>query len=401
MRALSMRRRALAVLAAWTLGGAWLGCNALLGNESAVFEPDGATGTSEGGSADGPGEEASRPDGSTAADADADADAPIVHPCTNTQNDTFNCGACGHDCLGGACNAGVCAPVVLANEPGEPVEIAVDGTHVYWTNAATGDVRRAPIGGGAAETIFDGPDGTDLAEGLLRVGNDLYFAIDDVNGGVYRCPVTGCGAGGPQLVVAVKSPGFMGLAAGNVLVVSEGTFDGRVGRCTLPCAGGLTFVTGAESFPKYAAVEGDAVYWSTLIPGPGNLRGKADDGSSETTLVPTQAVQQIAVKGSEVIFAARGSGVKGVPRAGGAIRRLYDPLTQSERFALDGNDVYFNDTAASTGRILKCALAGCGDAGTTMAALQARPHAIVVDSKSVYWTNRGDSNAGTIMRLAK
>lgn len=396
-----MRRggAAVTVAAAWLLGCGWLGCNALLGNESAVFEPDGSTSTTEGGGADGPLDDAARPDGSTT---DATTDAPIVHPCTDTQADTFNCGSCGHDCLGGACNAGICAPVVIANDPGEPAEIAVDATHVYWTNSKTASVRRAPIAGGAVETIFDADDSTLLADGVVRVGGDVYFAIQDVNGGIYRCPATGCGAMAPTPVVApVRSPGFLAVTAGGVLLTSESAFDGRVGRCTLPCAGGLTYVTGAQSFPQFVAAEGDSVYWSTIIPGPGNLRGKADNAASEVTLVPTQAVQQMAVSGSEVVFAARGSGVKGVPRAGGTIRRLYEPNTQTDRFALDGTQVYFNDSQPATGRVIRCALAGCGDAGTTMASLQARPNAIVVDKTSIYWTNRGDGNTGTVMRVAK
>jgi hypothetical protein len=391
-----MRRRAIVIVVSWALGCTWLGCNALLGNESAVFEADGGSSNGEGGSVDAALDEASR------SDAPSDPDASPVHPCNDTQTDPFNCGSCGHDCFGGACNAGRCAPVVLATDPGEPAEIAVDATHVYWTNAKTGDVRRAPIAGGAAETIYDGPTGTMLAEGLVRVGADVYFALEEEDGGVFRCPATGCGAAGPQPVIApMNSPGSLALAASGELLVSESMVGGRVGRCTLPCAAGLTFVTGGEGFPRFVAAEGEGLYWSTLIPVPGNLRGKVDNASAETTLTSAQTVQQVAVNGSEVVFAVRGSGVKGVPRGGGAVRRIFEPLTQTERVALDGDGVYFNDTKITTGRILRCPLVGCGDAGITVASLQASPNAIVVDKTSVYWTNRGDGNVGTVMRLAK
>jgi len=106
------------------------------------------------------------------------------------------------------------------------------------------------------------------------------------------------------------------------------------------------------------------------------------------------------VVGNEVFFAQRGSGVKAVPPDGGTPRRIYEPNTQTERFAIDGTRIYFNDSATS-GRILRCPLAGCGDAGTTMASSQSRPYAVVVDKTSIYWTNSGDGNDGTVVRVAK
>ena len=255
-----MRRRGAILLVAWTAAFTWLGCNALFGIESAVFEPDGGGSAVDDGA---PGGDAT----TDASSADVLADV-IVHPCTNTLTDTFNCGSCGHDCLGGACLAGQCQPVVIATELGQPMAIALDVTHVYWTNATTGDVRRAPITGGAAETLYDGPIGTDLGDGLVRTGTDVYFTIGDADGGVFRCAATGCGAGGPVPVVApLVTPQYVGLADGGVLLFSEGQFDGRVGRCTLPCASGPTFVAGPESFPKYVAASSDGVTMARRVVG--------------------------------------------------------------------------------------------------------------------------------------
>jgi hypothetical protein len=387
-----MRRRGALLVLAWVSGFVWLGCNALLGIESAVFEPDGGVGS--GVETGGPVDEGGTSDGSSS---DASADA-VVHPCTSTLTDPFNCGACGHDCLGGGCSAGRCEPFIIATDPGQPMALAVDATHVYWTNATTGDVRRAPITGGPAQTLFDGPTGVDLGDGLVRAGADVYFTIGDADGGVFRCPATGCGAGGPVPVVApLDTPQFVGLGDGGVLLFTEGTFSGRVGRCTLPCASPAEFVAGAEGFPRFVAGDNGSVYWSTLIPGGGNLRTGV---GVQTTLVSGQAVQQVEVNGGEVLFAARGSGVKGVPSGGGTPRRLYEPLTQTERFAVDGTLIYFNDSTSS-GRIIRCPLVGCGDGGVTMATSQNRPYAIAVDKTSIFWTNFGDGNAGSVVRLAK
>jgi hypothetical protein len=396
-----MKRRGLIVVAAWAMGCVWLGCNALLGNESATFEPDGGGDSGQPGDRDG----SMSLDGTMTSDGSpdgSDADLPdvIVHPCTDTTGDPFNCGACGHDCLGGACSVGRCLPFVIANEPGEPTALAVDDTHVYWTNATTGDVRRAPITGGVPQTVWDGPSGTFLGEGIVRSGGDVYFTLDDADGGgVFRCPAAGCGAAAPQAVVApLVAPGFVGIADGGILLVSESTNPGRVGRCKLPCTSGLDVVAATEAFPQYVATAGDDLYWSAIIPGPGNLRAKLDNAGGPQTFASSQPVQQVEVSGGEVFFAVRGNGIKAVPRDGGPARRVSD-FTQTDRLALDGTFVYYNDSL-SLGRILRCPVTGC-DAGTTIASSQIHPHAIVIDKTSVYWTNTGDGTAGTIMRIAK
>src|SRR5262249_12538358 len=79
-------------------------------------------------------------------------------PCTGaTSSDPHNCGGCGHDCLGGACDQGVCQPVVLATTVGAPNSLVVDGEDVFWIEASSfsgtqlnpdGSVRSVPRHGG-------------------------------------------------------------------------------------------------------------------------------------------------------------------------------------------------------------------------------------------------------------
>src|SRR6476659_4574484 len=62
-------------------------------------------------------------EGGSAVDAPSSSDVAIDNatdaPCSaDLGHDPANCGRCGHDCLGGGCDAGGCEPVVLVAEDG-------------------------------------------------------------------------------------------------------------------------------------------------------------------------------------------------------------------------------------------------------------------------------------------
>ena len=114
-----MRRRSAVIVSAWIVGFALIGCNLILGSESAIFDP-GGPGTEAG---DEPADiEASAPDGSGDGGTDSGLDAT---PCTSTESNPLHCGTCGHDCLGGLCINSRCQPVVVASEVGTCVAITV------------------------------------------------------------------------------------------------------------------------------------------------------------------------------------------------------------------------------------------------------------------------------------
>src|SRR5687768_7515719 len=61
--------------------------------------------------------------------------------CGDVATDAQNCGRCGHSCLGGLCDKGVCQPIVLAADQPGPQEVLVDATRAYWTNFGTTTTR--------------------------------------------------------------------------------------------------------------------------------------------------------------------------------------------------------------------------------------------------------------------
>jgi sugar lactone lactonase YvrE len=76
----------------------------------------------------------------------------------DTNADPHNCGACGHDCCGGACTAGQCQPLVLASQQVKPAWVIADATHVYWEVNTTSFQGSVP----PTDVMRVGTDGSNL-----------------------------------------------------------------------------------------------------------------------------------------------------------------------------------------------------------------------------------------------
>ncbi|MBX3205900.1 MAG: hypothetical protein KF764_12575 [Labilithrix sp.] len=389
-----MRRRLGLLLASCLPAVAWLGCNAILGNESAVFAPEGVEASLD-------------PDGDARIDG-APSDAPAVlpdgadpdpdaGPCVDVATNAKHCGSCFHDCLGGSCSGGVCQPFQLATDESGPFAIAVDATHVYWTNRTTGNLKRVPISGGNAQMVFDGPPGTPLGDELAVHGGMVYFAHTVGDAGVVRCPVGGCPNGGPIPVVETDGEvSFVKIENGVLLFIVPA--EGQVGRCPLPCNGAPEIVASGEPLPLRASQSGSVIAWSVIT---NNLRIK--NGAATPLSVPTGAgyATGITVSGGSVYAQEHNLGPLVAPTDGGPVRRLSSStFSFSEEIALDDTSVYFTDTTPG-GRVMRCPRSGCGDSGAALATGQQQPRGIAVDAKSVYWVTEGTSGVGMIMRVAK
>ncbi len=383
-----MRRRIGLFFASWLVSGAWLGCNLILGNESAVFVP------LEGGSAAGDG---STLDAVVTTDGSSnDGGSEDAGPCVDVASNPKHCGACFHDCLGGQCIAGMCQPVELATDESGPYAIAVDATHVYWSNRATGDLWRVPIAGGPKERLFDGPSDTHGDEFAVHDGM-VYFPTQIGDAGVVRCPVTGCPDPGPEPVIENGTAATSVAIEDGVILFVESEVGGRVGRCPLPCTGNFEIVASGEMLPLRAAQSGNVVAWSIIT---NDVRIKV--GDEPVFSVPTKNgfATGIAISGGLVYAQEHNVGPLVFPTDGGPRERLTtDGFSFSEELTLDDANVYFTDTTEN-GRVVRCARTGCGDSGVTLATNQSRPRGIAVDGKSVYWVSAGGAS-GRIMRVAK
>jgi hypothetical protein len=400
------RRRSLRTLALASLAcGAWLGCNAILGNESAEFDPeaaarlDGSSGGEGSSSGDGSGDGTSNADGSSSggdASLDGDADAGECFGVDFTTS-ADHCGACGHSCRGGECAASKCKPIVLATDEVGPGPITIDATHVYWINVKTGDVFSVPIAGGAKVRLFDGATDTGGRNIVVHDGG-VYFGIADVDAGVVRCNAPTCDAGPTYEVPSLDVPSSIAITDAGALYFVESVSGGGIQRCQLPCGSGRDTIVpsgGGSGFPDNVAVLASDVYWTTITPFPPRLR-KLDNGAP--VALASGAIENILPTPSEVFFMEQGEGPSAISVDGGAVRRLNALLSS-------GNMVFFGSgvlaTELNAGYVYTCPLAGCPDGGSVVATAN-KPRGIAFDATYIYWANEGTAGTGgSIMRLAR
>lgn len=134
---------------------------------------------------------------------------PDADTCASS-DDPHNCGTCGHDCLGGACRAGVCQPVTLAR--GEEIhDLAIGETDAYWINEG-GDVRSVALAGGSPVTLATGfptRDWTyaDIEKGAVtQDAEHVYFAISGTEGAPFVARIARLSKATRVVDVIVESP---------------------------------------------------------------------------------------------------------------------------------------------------------------------------------------------------
>lgn len=326
---------------------------------------------------------------------DAGPIAPICEADASFVADERNCGACGHDCLGGECTDSVCQPFALAGGVTGISNLHADGDTLYVGAVGDRALFHVPKTGGDLVRIAQGSQVYEFAFNAAAI-----FYTGDAN--LRRLPR------GQSVELALTS---------------------------------------SQDAISVAAAD-DYVYWCDYAngaAGAGALYRRRESDGEVTVLVPnTTNCETLALAGTDVVYGQNGNGgsvgaVWRVPQIGGApvklssngARRLvvdggwvyfvtFDS-TQVRRVSLDGasetllgaspagtirqgnvavDDAYVywtvNQDAASGGGVYRAPKAG----GTTAALVSNRkgPFGLVVDDRAIYWSEDG---TGKILKVAK
>lgn len=325
--------------------------------------------------------------------------------------DPKNCGACGHDCRGGACSAGVCQPVALvlgfgappASSLGwsHPQRIAVDGENVYVTRLDT--IVSIPVLGNKLTTVVSTPS---APQALTLDATHLYFTIANSARRALKTPTD---AGSMQLFSVGQTLGA-GVAVDDTNVYWAAS--GAISFAPLAAKSGTPLAT-AQNSPFALALDDTNVYFTDF--GGGRVGAAAGDGAVMS--VPKAGGTATALSTSRpgpYDIAVNAHGVfwieVGATDADGAVMKTSpaggDPVTLASSqnllggLAVDEDNVYFT----AGGSVWKVPDSGAS-APVALATAQLNPRAVAVDTTSVYWIAMGDPKLGfsnsSVMRVAK
>lgn len=298
--------------------------------------------------------------------------------------------------------AGGSAPIVACH-PGDPPAvvgaktgawgIAVDDTNVYFAGLHTQTVGRVEKLGGAVETL------------AAQQISPWFVAIDQTH--VYwtnSCSVPGCGvfaslkAGGTPMQISTM-PFAAGIAADDASVfwIQTNVPSGLILRMPKP-AGPVQQLAAGLDHPWAIALDDGFVYWTDEDAGDIGRVPKGG-GSKETVASTSVGAWALAVDSARVYWSvyAPGTGfVASAPKSGGTQTMLAMDLDEPAGVAVDGESLYVAVQGSSApGTILKIPKAG----GPTVvvASNQVRPSNVALDDACVYWANED----GTVMRAPK
>jgi hypothetical protein len=331
--------------------------------------------------------------------------------CIDLATDGHNCGACGHDCLGGGCSGSACLPVALATGQASPFGIAVDSQRVYWANNdLDASFASCPLSGCAdagATTLLDKqslPADVFVANGHLYMTTYGYGGDGGTNGTVLACDPNDCSS---TLVNLASEPSSnpVAVVANSTAVFWANSKAGTIGSCGVAgCTTPGTFATDTPTGPWYGlAIAGGSLFWTSHPKDAGAVYSCPLGGCASPTLVASSGGSpfDLAADGTYVYWTTdTGGQVLRCPLAGCANQAPFvvaDNQAGPGGIAVDASGVYWLNRTAGT--VLRCDTSGCGANGpTVLAGGQNDPWEIVLDATSLYWTSSTD---GRIMRLAK
>jgi hypothetical protein len=252
-------------------------------------------------------------------------------------------------------------PIVLATAQPEPWAIAVDETHVYWTNLAA----------------LDPNAGT-----LMRVRKDKSAP--------------------PSMFMRVPHPGTVALDATHVYWTSRGEAGGYVSR--RPKNGGAAEVIATNQIePMGLAVDEQNIYWTDYGRGGVYKRSKNDPKAVTMTVASGQQYPWMIVQTAAAIYWTNRDGnsvMKALKDGSKAPEVAAAALDDVFGIAVDEHAVYWRDADANNqGRVMRLTLDGTPPQQLAATGGEGARF-LAIDHDHVYWTT-GSNTDGSIMSALK
>jgi len=327
--------------------------------------------------------------------------------CVDIAASSNHCGLCGHDCGGGACIAGECQPVLIADSAARfdrPAALAVSSTAIFWTESTR--VRSCPLPAGCTgePTLIAGGY---FALGALAATEDaVYFTgcsgCTDHHE-LVRCPATGCPDHALPLtsstasydeIVVGKTHAFWRESSATLVQCSHDDCAGTVRRTPSSAFGGDLIGVAVANDTVYVKPSGTRIG--------SELRSCSEASSSCGNPMIVTSSYQIDVPfrlhaGKAYWLSDTASGrelrVCALANCGSSTTFAADP--DASELAVDGTGVYW--MADATGAVRWCPLAGCSAAGPiTLASGRVGSRQLTLGTGFIYWIE-----ANAIVKLAR
>jgi hypothetical protein len=329
------------------------------------------------------------------------ANPPIDCSGSDTQTDNQNCGACGNRCSASApstatCALGRCLVTLAASDT--YARFAVGASDVYWTIWGGTEVMKVPTGGGSPVAFVSGQSSPN---GLALDATHVYWTNYDLYGTVSKAPI----AGGRPITLATNQtfPPTVTVHATGVYWTTWASYGRNGSVMKLPSSGGgPVTVASRQDHPDAISLDATDVFWTSG----GTLMKAPIAGGTPTTFISAPgAYGRLVVSGGNAYYCqyeedADVGTVMKVPTGGGTPVVLASG--RPVYIAVDAESVYWTDddpTGGVNGQILKVPVGG-GET-TVLATGQDGPDRIAVDQASVYWTNYNSNGNGAGMSLMK
>lgn len=283
-------------------------------------------------------------------------------------------------------------PVVLATGQSGPHGIALDATHVYWTNSTNGTVMKLPKIGGAPSPVALGQV---QPWSLVVDATDVWFT-DRGAGTLMRAPIAGDGTAVEPLWMNAEPWGIWD--HGYALYwtdysAPEVNLTPKTGVATLS-------QDWAGAQPTAIVAEGNTVYWANDGSGDAGVVVRIPDFTAsppkpEPFATGLSRPNALAMDATTIYVANEGDGtILAIDKQSGQRVTLASEQGAPLAIAVDTGRVYW--TSSDQGSVISVPKAG--GTPSAVASGQAEPRGIAVDDSGVYWVNFGD---GSVMRSAK